>query len=121
MGLNILIIIHYELTVTWLSRKGPYILGKTDEIRTKIERLVQQEKLECFGIVRLGEDPDFPRFQEWMDRNLFAGMNFLKNHHQSPHKEVATGAQILSSGELTGSLIPFARFSIAKTRSVSRT
>jgi epoxyqueuosine reductase len=78
--LNILIIIHYELTVTWLSRKGPYILGKTDEIRTKIERLVQQEKLECFGIVRLGEDPDFPRFQEWMDRNLFAGMNFLKNH-----------------------------------------
>jgi epoxyqueuosine reductase len=55
-------------------------LNKADNIRAGIERIVRQEKLECFGIVRLGEDPDFPRFQEWMDQNLFAGMSFLKNH-----------------------------------------
>jgi epoxyqueuosine reductase len=55
-------------------------LDKADKIRVGIERVVQEEQLECFGIVGLGEDPDFPRFQEWMDKNLFAGMSFLKNH-----------------------------------------
>lgn len=56
-------------------------MNKDEFIRSEIERIVRQEQLECFGIVRLGEDPDFPRFQEWMDQNLFAGMSFLKNHH----------------------------------------
>ncbi len=55
-------------------------MNKADKIRAGIERIVREEQLECFGIVSLGEDPDFPRFQEWMDKNLFAGMSFLKNH-----------------------------------------
>lgn len=42
--------------------------------------MVRQNGLTFLGIVRLAEDPDFPRFAQWLDRAHHAGMGFLENH-----------------------------------------
>lgn len=74
---------------------------KKIEILEQIQRLVESVGLIFLGTVRLGEDPDFERFQSWLNQDRHAGMGFLKNH-QHLRKDPRGLAENLSSGIIVG-------------------
>lgn len=48
--------------------------------RAFLEELFAKHSLEFLGVVRLGPEPTFALFQDWLDRGFNAEMDFLRNH-----------------------------------------
>lgn len=63
--------------------------------REKLSSFLQSEDLLLLGIVRLGQEKDFARFEKWLSHGKEAGMNYLHEHlelRQDP-RGVFPGAQ----------------------------
>lgn len=50
--------------------------------RTSLEKLFANQNLEFLGVVRLGPEPSFVLFKEWLDLGYHAEMDFLKNYQE---------------------------------------
>ncbi|MES2745694.1 MAG: tRNA epoxyqueuosine(34) reductase QueG [Bdellovibrionota bacterium] len=69
--------------------------------RVFLEQLFQKHNLEFLGVVRLGPEPTFAWFKEWLDQGFHAEMDFLKNYlerRQDPSTLIEGGVQALIFG-----------------------
>ena len=50
------------------------------DFHRKLEKITESQGFLFLGVGTLGEEPEFPRFQQWLKDEKHAGMSFLENH-----------------------------------------